>query len=49
MQPAGTLANACEVVAQAVKAMPEGPRMQCGSALRHALITDKTLVPPPPR
>jgi 5'-methylthioadenosine phosphorylase len=39
-------ANACQVVAQAVKAMPKERTCKCGQALRHALITDKTLVPP---
>jgi 5'-methylthioadenosine phosphorylase len=39
-------ANACGVVAEAVKSMPEVRACKCGSALRHALITDKALVPP---
>jgi 5'-methylthioadenosine phosphorylase len=39
-------ANACNVVAAAVKAIPEGRSCKCGSALQHALITDKSLVPP---
>jgi 5'-methylthioadenosine phosphorylase len=39
-------ANACSVVAAAVKAMPASRDCKCGSALQHALITDKTLVPP---
>jgi 5'-methylthioadenosine phosphorylase len=38
-------ANACEVVAQAVKKMPEGRNCKCGSALQHALITDRAVVP----
>jgi len=38
--------NACSVVAQAVKAMPADRTCKCGCALRHALITDKKLVPP---
>ncbi|MES1261260.1 MAG: S-methyl-5'-thioadenosine phosphorylase, partial [Acidobacteriota bacterium] len=38
-------ANACSVVAEAVKAMPEERRCKCGSALQHALITDRKLVP----
>ena len=33
-------------VAEAVKAMPADRTCKCGSALRHALITDKSLVPP---
>jgi 5'-methylthioadenosine phosphorylase len=39
-------ANACSVVAHAVKAMPAERSCKCGSALQHALITYKTLVPP---
>jgi 5'-methylthioadenosine phosphorylase len=38
-------ANACRVIAQAVKTMPAGRTCKCGSALQHALITDRTLVP----
>jgi len=38
-------ANACDVVARAVKAMPAERNCKCGSALAHALITDKALVP----
>ncbi|MGD1073940.1 MAG: S-methyl-5'-thioadenosine phosphorylase [Bryobacteraceae bacterium] len=38
--------NACRVVAEAVKSMPAERTCKCGSALEHALITDKTLVPP---
>jgi 5'-methylthioadenosine phosphorylase len=38
-------ANACQVVALAVKNMPAERSCECGSALRHALITDKKLVP----
>ncbi len=38
-------ANACSVVAHAVQAMPKERECKCGSALRHALITDKTQVP----
>jgi 5'-methylthioadenosine phosphorylase len=38
-------ANACEVIAQAVKTMPAARTCKCGSALQHALITDKALVP----
>ncbi len=39
-------ANACHVVAEAVKHMPAERTCKCGSALAHALITDKKLVPP---
>jgi 5'-methylthioadenosine phosphorylase len=38
-------ANACRVVAAAVDRIPEERKCKCGSALAHALITDKTLVP----
>jgi 5'-methylthioadenosine phosphorylase len=38
-------AQACQVVMEAVKAMPEERTCKCGSALQHALITDKSLVP----
>ncbi len=38
-------ANACRVVAEAVKAMPTERKCKCGDSLQHALITDKKLVP----
>ncbi|MEO7144802.1 MAG: S-methyl-5'-thioadenosine phosphorylase [Bryobacteraceae bacterium] len=37
-------AKACEVVAAAVKQMPEGRECKCGSALQHALITQPNAV-----
>jgi 5'-methylthioadenosine phosphorylase len=37
--------NACKVVAGAVAAMPAGRACQCGSALSHAIITDRKAVP----
>ena len=37
--------NACKVVAGAVGAMPETRECKCGSALKHALITDPKAVP----
>ena len=37
--------NACRVIAEAVKLMPSDRTCKCGSALAHALITDKKLVP----
>jgi 5'-methylthioadenosine phosphorylase len=37
--------NACRVVAAAVAGMPTGRACKCGSALSHAIITDRTLVP----
>ena len=38
-------ANAAKVVAAAVEQMPEARQCKCGSALAHALITDKSMVP----
>ena len=38
-------ANACKVVAEAVRAMPAERTCKCGSSLQHALITDKKVVP----
>jgi len=37
--------NACAVVAQAIARMPAGRGCACGSALSHAIITDRKLVP----
>ena len=37
--------NACKVVAAAVAAMPAERTCKCGSALAHAIITDRKLVP----
>jgi 5'-methylthioadenosine phosphorylase len=37
--------NACKVVAAAVASMPQDRTCKCGSALAHALITDRTKVP----
>lgn len=37
--------NACKVVLEAVTAMPAGRACKCGSALQHAIITDRKLVP----
>ena len=37
--------NACKVVAEAVAAMPAARACKCGSALAHAIITDRTPVP----
>jgi 5'-methylthioadenosine phosphorylase len=37
--------NAAKVVAAAVEKMPEARNCKCGSALAHALITDKKAVP----
>ncbi|HZU27290.1 MAG TPA: S-methyl-5'-thioadenosine phosphorylase [Bryobacteraceae bacterium] len=38
-------ANACKVVAAAVQSMPRERDCKCGSALKHALITDPKAVP----
>ena len=38
-------ANAANVVAAAVRAMPENRECKCGSALAHALITDRKTIP----
>ena len=37
--------NACKLVAAAVRAMPEKRGCKCGSALAHALITDRQAIP----
>src|SRR6202050_5565994 len=37
--------NACKVVAAAVAGMPEERSCKCGSALAHALITDRKTIP----
>ena len=37
--------NACKVVAEAVAAMPSQRTCKCGSALSHAIITDRGMVP----
>jgi 5'-methylthioadenosine phosphorylase len=37
--------NACKVVAEAVTAMPHVRGCKCGSALAHAILTDKSVVP----
>jgi 5'-methylthioadenosine phosphorylase len=37
--------NACAVVAAAVAAMPSGRTCKCGSALAHAILTDRASVP----
>jgi len=37
--------NACKVVAAAVAAMPTGRACKCGSALAHAILTDRADVP----
>jgi 5'-methylthioadenosine phosphorylase len=37
--------NACRVVAEAVAGVPDLRACKCGSALAHAIITDRSLVP----
>jgi 5'-methylthioadenosine phosphorylase len=37
--------NACRVVAEAVAAMPLVRTCKCGSALAHAILTDRDMVP----
>jgi 5'-methylthioadenosine phosphorylase len=37
--------NAAKVVAVAVAAMPEARECKCGSALAHAIITDRSAIP----
>ena len=37
--------NACNVVRQAVAAMPKDRSCNCGSALAHAILTDRTKIP----
>ena len=37
--------NACKVVAEAVAAMPAERSCKCGSALAHAILTDRKTVP----
>ena len=41
--------NACKVVLEAVAAMPADRKCKCGSALLHAIITDRKRVPPETR
>jgi 5'-methylthioadenosine phosphorylase len=37
--------NACNVVREAVAAMPKERKCKCGSALKHAIITDRDKIP----
>jgi 5'-methylthioadenosine phosphorylase len=37
--------NACNLVAEAVAALPDKRDCKCGSALAHALITDRKTIP----
>src|SRR6266536_1021065 len=38
--------NACNVVREAVRIMPKQHTCKCGSALAHAIISDRTQIPP---
>lgn len=38
--------NACNVVREAVAAMPKDRTCKCGSALEHAILTDRKVIPP---
>ncbi|MGE5053032.1 MAG: S-methyl-5'-thioadenosine phosphorylase [Acidobacteriota bacterium] len=38
--------NACKVVSQTVATMPVGRSCKCGSALAHAILTDRKMIPP---
>ncbi len=42
-------ANACEVVRETVAAMPKDRSCKCGSALAHAILTDRDKIPPATR
>jgi 5'-methylthioadenosine phosphorylase len=37
--------NACKVVRETVAALPEGRSCKCGSALAHAILTDRDKIP----
>jgi 5'-methylthioadenosine phosphorylase len=41
--------NACNVVREAVAAMPSERTCKCGSALEHAILTDRKVIPPQTR
>ncbi len=41
--------NACSVVREAVAAMPKERTCKCGSALAHAILTDRAKIPPATR
>ena len=41
--------NACNVVREAVAAMPKERTCKCGSALAHAILTDRAKIPPATR
>jgi 5'-methylthioadenosine phosphorylase len=41
--------NACQVMREAVAAMPKARTCKCGSALQHAILTDKDKIPPQTR
>jgi 5'-methylthioadenosine phosphorylase len=37
--------NACNVVREAVAAMPKDRTCKCGAALEHAILTDRKVIP----
>jgi 5'-methylthioadenosine phosphorylase len=37
--------NACQVVRQTVAALPKGRSCKCGSALVHAILTQRDMIP----
>jgi len=41
--------NACNVVREAVAVMPKDRACKCGSALAHAILTEREKIPPPTR
>jgi 5'-methylthioadenosine phosphorylase len=41
--------NACNVVREAVAAIPKDRSCKCGSALKHAILTDRAKIPPATR
>jgi len=41
--------NACNVVREAVAAIPKDRTCKCGSALEHAILTDRKVIPPQTR
>jgi len=41
--------NAARVVKQTVATIPQGRSCKCGSALAHAILTDRTKIPPATR
>jgi 5'-methylthioadenosine phosphorylase len=42
-------AHACDMLVKAVERMPRERSCKCGSALEHAIITDRAMIPPDTR